>query len=120
MQGAQVNTSHPGPKFHMMPSWAGAGSTTWTSPPTDPCTSTNRTTLGRPVPTAIFLALNGIVLFVTEKLRRGGTGRRRAEGAVTPDEQHLSPDELSDLRITRMTIRQAVTIGAAQILALIP
>ncbi|MER6572687.1 hypothetical protein ABT288_42640 [Streptomyces sp. NPDC001093] len=37
-----------------------------------------RTTLGKPVPTAIFLALNGIVLFVTERLRRGGTGRRRA------------------------------------------
>jgi undecaprenyl-diphosphatase len=72
-----------------------------------------RTTLGRPVPTAIFLALNGIVLFVTEKLRRGGSGRRRAEGAV-------APDELSDLRITRMTVRQAVTIGAAQILALLP
>ncbi|MEV5878488.1 undecaprenyl-diphosphate phosphatase [Streptomyces sp. NPDC052101] len=79
-----------------------------------------RTTLGRPIPTAIFLALNGIVLFVTEQLRRGGTGRRRAENAVTPDEEHLSPDELSDLRITRMTIRQAVTIGAAQILALFP
>ncbi|MFF3514904.1 undecaprenyl-diphosphate phosphatase [Streptomyces sp. NPDC002573] len=79
-----------------------------------------RTTLGRPVPTAIFLALNGIVLFVTERLRRGGTGRRRAEDAVAPDEEHLSPDELSDLRITRMTMRQAVTIGAAQILALLP
>ncbi|GHD90947.1 undecaprenyl-diphosphate phosphatase [Streptomyces naganishii] len=79
-----------------------------------------RTTLGKPVPTAIFLALNGIVLFVTEQLRRGGTGRRRAEDAVKPGEEHLSPDELSDLRITRMTMRQAVTIGAAQILALLP
>ncbi|MGW1167851.1 undecaprenyl-diphosphate phosphatase [Streptomyces sp. NPDC002550] len=79
-----------------------------------------RTTLGRPIPTAIFLALNGIVLFVTEQLRRGGSGRRRAEDAVTPDDEHLSPDELSDRRITRMTIRQAVTIGAAQILALLP
>ncbi|MFJ9361603.1 undecaprenyl-diphosphate phosphatase [Streptomyces mirabilis] len=33
-----------------------------------------RTTLGRPMPTAIFLALNGIVLLITEQLRRGGTG----------------------------------------------
>jgi undecaprenyl-diphosphatase len=79
-----------------------------------------RTTLGRPIPTAIFLALNGIVLFVTEQLRRGGTGRRRAGVAVAPGEEHLSPEEQSDLRITRMTIRQAVTIGAAQILALFP
>ena len=79
-----------------------------------------RTTLGRPVPTAIFLALNGIVLFVTEQLRRGGTGRRRADAAPAPGEEHLTPEELSDQRITRMTIRQAVTIGAAQILALFP
>ncbi|MGW2649969.1 undecaprenyl-diphosphate phosphatase [Streptomyces sp. NPDC001393] len=79
-----------------------------------------RTTLGKPVPTAIFLALNGIVLFVTEQLRRGGTGRRRAGAAVAPGEEHLSEEEQSDLRITRMTIRQAVTIGAAQILALFP
>ena len=79
-----------------------------------------RTTLGRPVPTAIFLALNGIVLFVTEQLRRGGTGRRRAGGAVAAGEEHLTPDELSDQRITRMSVRQAMTIGAAQILALFP
>jgi undecaprenyl-diphosphatase len=78
-----------------------------------------RTTLGRPVPTAIFLALNGIVLFVTEQLRRGGTGRRRAGGAA-PGEEHLSADELSDQRLTRMPIRQAIVIGAAQILALLP
>ncbi|MDT0470152.1 undecaprenyl-diphosphate phosphatase [Streptomyces gibsoniae] len=79
-----------------------------------------RTTLGKPVPTAIFLALNGIVLFVTEQLKRGGTGRRRAGASLAAEEAHLSPDELSDLRITRMTTRHALTIGAAQILALLP
>ncbi|MFE2062520.1 MULTISPECIES: undecaprenyl-diphosphate phosphatase [unclassified Streptomyces] len=79
-----------------------------------------RTTLGKPVPTAIFLALNGIVLFVTEQLRRGGSGRRRAEDAVPAGAEHLSPDELSDLRITKMTMKQAMSIGAAQILALLP
>ncbi|MEV7394942.1 MULTISPECIES: undecaprenyl-diphosphate phosphatase [unclassified Streptomyces] len=79
-----------------------------------------RTTLGKPVPTAIFLALNGIVLFVTEQLRRGGSGRRRAEDAVPAGAEHLSPDELSDLRITKMTMKQAMGIGAAQILALLP
>ncbi|MGN5379615.1 undecaprenyl-diphosphate phosphatase [Streptomyces lasalocidi] len=44
----------------------------------------------------------------------------RRAGAVVPGEEHLSADEQSDLRITRLTIRQAVTIGAAQILALLP
>ncbi|MFF3911759.1 undecaprenyl-diphosphate phosphatase [Streptomyces sp. NPDC001848] len=78
-----------------------------------------RTTLGRPVPTALFLALNGIVLFVTEQLRRGGTGRRRA-GDTPAGNQDLTPEELSDQRITRMTMRQAMGIGAAQILALLP
>jgi undecaprenyl-diphosphatase len=79
-----------------------------------------RTTLGRPVPTAIFLALNGIVLFVTEQLRRGGTGRRRAGAPAVEGPEQLTPQEQSDLRITRMTMRHAMAIGAAQILALLP
>ncbi|MFF3517493.1 undecaprenyl-diphosphate phosphatase [Streptomyces sp. NPDC002573] len=79
-----------------------------------------RTTLGKPVPTAIFLALNGIVLFVTEQLKRGGTGHRRARASLTAEEEHLSADELSDQRITGMSMRHALTIGAAQILALFP
>ncbi|MEU1599760.1 undecaprenyl-diphosphate phosphatase [Streptomyces sp. NPDC005708] len=79
-----------------------------------------RTTLGRPVPTAIFLALNGIVLFVTEQLRRGGTGRRRAGASTVEGHERLTPEEQSDLRITRMTMRHAMAIGAAQILALLP
>ncbi len=73
-----------------------------------------RTTLGRPVPTAIFLALNGIVLFVTEKLRRGGSGLRRAGASATPGQEHLAPEEMSDQRITGMSIRQAMAIGAAR------
>lgn len=72
------------------------------------------------MPTAIFLALNGIVLFVTEQLRRGGTGRRRAGDSTAAGEEGLSPGELSDQRITRMTMRQAMAIGAAPILALLP
>ncbi|MET9078937.1 undecaprenyl-diphosphate phosphatase [Streptomyces sp. NPDC004232] len=73
------------------------------------------------VPVAVAgVALDGIVLFVTEQLRRGGTGRRRAGATAAPGEEHLSADEQSDLRITRLTIRQAVAIGAAQILALLP
>ncbi len=79
-----------------------------------------RTTLGKPIPTAVFLSLNGIVLYVTERLRRGGTGRRRAGASVVPGEEHLDPEEQSDRRITKLTIGQAMWIGAAQILALCP
>lgn len=79
-----------------------------------------RTTLGRPVPTALFLTLNGLVLYVTEQLRRGGTGRRRAGHVPAPGDEDLHPDELSDRRITALRYGQAVWIGAAQILALCP
>ncbi|MFF4183605.1 undecaprenyl-diphosphate phosphatase [Streptomyces sp. NPDC001691] len=79
-----------------------------------------RSTLGKPIPTAVFLALNGVVLYLTEQLRRGGTGRRRAGASAAPGEEHLSPDELSDRRLTRLTYAQAAWIGAAQILALCP
>ncbi|AEW97331.1 MULTISPECIES: undecaprenyl-diphosphate phosphatase [Streptomycetaceae] len=79
-----------------------------------------RSTLGKPVPTACFLALNGVVLYVTERLRRGGTGRRRAGASVAPGEEHLDPEVLSDRRITKLTLGQAAWIGAAQILALCP
>ncbi|MDH6574913.1 undecaprenyl-diphosphate phosphatase [Kitasatospora sp. MAP5-34] len=79
-----------------------------------------RTALGKPVPAAIFLTLNGLVLYVTERLRRGGSGRRRAGQAAGPGEEHLSEEELSDRRISALTFGQAAKIGAAEILALLP
>jgi undecaprenyl-diphosphatase len=71
-----------------------------------------RTTLGRPIPAAAFLAVNGIVLYIGERLRRrapavvGGT----ADGTLAP----------SDERIAQLTMGQGVLIGCAQILALLP
>lgn len=79
-----------------------------------------RTALGKPVPAAIFLALNGIVLYGAELLRRGGTGRRRAGHVPAPGDEELGPDELSDRRITKLSYGQGTMIGAAQILALMP
>lgn len=79
-----------------------------------------RSTLGKPVPTAVFLSLNGIVLYLTERLRRGGTGRRRAGASVAPGDERLDPEELSDRRIASLTFKTAMIIGAAQILALCP
>jgi undecaprenyl-diphosphatase len=79
-----------------------------------------RTTLGKPVPAAIFLALNGLVLYGAEQLRRGGTGRRRAGASLSPEEQDLPADEVSDRHIARLRFGQGLFIGAAQILALLP
>ena len=80
-----------------------------------------RETLGKPVPAAIFLTLNGLVLYGAERLRRGGTGRRRATGdAPEPGDENVHPDVLSDRRITRLRWGQALVIGAAQIFALLP
>ncbi|MGC0420046.1 undecaprenyl-diphosphate phosphatase [Embleya sp. AB8] len=80
-----------------------------------------RENLGKPIPAAIFLTLNGLVLFVTERLRRGGTGRRRATDNVRMvGDEHLHPDELSDRRIAKLGWGRALIIGGAQVLALLP
>jgi undecaprenyl-diphosphatase len=81
--------------------------------------------LGTPVPAAIFLTLNGLVLYVAERLKRGGSGRRRAGDLASeelgPDGEPLHADELSDRRITaKLTWKQALVVGGAQILALLP
>ncbi|MCZ1003830.1 hypothetical protein O1M63_47210 [Streptomyces mirabilis] len=59
------------------------------------------------------MALNGIVLFISEQLWRGATGRRRAGASTVAGEEQRTPDELSDQRITGMTMRQAMAIGVA-------
>ncbi|WP_055492185.1 undecaprenyl-diphosphate phosphatase [Streptomyces sp. TP-A0356] len=79
-----------------------------------------RTVMGRPTPVAIFLTLNGLVLYITERLRQGGGGRHRARHGAGPGEEQLDEGELSDHRLAQMSFRQAALIGAAQILALFP
>ena len=81
--------------------------------------------LGTPIVAAVFLTLNGLVLYVAERLKRGGSGRRRAGDAGIeehgPDGEALHPDEVSDRRITaKLTWKQALVVGGAQILALLP
>ncbi len=73
-----------------------------------------RTTLAKPLPTATFLAINGLVLLVAEQLRR-------RDGTVNSeyiDERITGPE--SDKRLAEQSTKQAVLIGAAQILALAP
>ena len=85
-----------------------------------------RTTLGRPVPAAAFLVVNGIVLLAGERLRRrerrptpavlvaaGGTNRDAdAAGARRSDDP--------DAGLTGLALKDALVIGASQSLALLP
>jgi len=73
-----------------------------------------RTHLGRPVPAAIFLIINGLVLFGAEQLRQGDPDVNQ----VYVDERVTGP--ISDARIARLSVVPAVLIGSAQILALAP
>jgi undecaprenyl-diphosphatase len=83
-----------------------------------------RTYLSKPVPTAAFLVLNGVLLLAGEQLRRradarsvpagvsssGGTGRTAA----------VTAEAAADQRLSRLPIGRAVLIGAAQVAALAP
>lgn len=77
-----------------------------------------REALGKPLPAALFLALNGLVLLGADRLRRGGSGRRRAGHGL--EDPNMDPAIASDARLARLTYRQGAWIGAAQIAALFP
>ena len=79
---------------------------------------TFRTTLGKPIPAAIFLLLNGIALYAGERLRRRVAP---APDADQPAEEHPAhTGEAVDNRLAQLPLRRGVLIGAAQILALLP
>ena len=71
-----------------------------------------RTTLGRPVPAAVFLTLNGLILLGAERLRRGEADEDYVDERISGRE--------SDERLARLRIGRATVIGAAQIAALAP
>ncbi len=105
---------------------------------------TFRTVLGRPAPAAVFLVVNGLILFGAERLRRraarqpeapalvsrAGTAATFASTAATAstaaavmstvDESEQNDPAGSDERISRRGIGETTLIGAAQILALLP
>jgi len=97
-----------------------------------------RTVLGKPVPAAIFLTLNGLILYGGERLRRrgpagqgvpAGAGVRSgaaAPGAIGSDGQPRTAtlpatdtDLASDRRLGTLGFAEATLIGSAQILALL-
>jgi undecaprenyl-diphosphatase len=83
-----------------------------------------RTTLGKPIPAAAFLMINGVALYAGEVLRR-----RAAPVAVPvtssipandePDERAHTAEAIDD-RLAQIPIPRGVLIGSAQILALLP
>jgi undecaprenyl-diphosphatase len=73
-----------------------------------------RTTLARPTPTACFLAANGVLLLLAERLRR----RDPSLDSTYVDERITGPE--SDARLARLPTGSAVLIGSTQIFALAP
>jgi undecaprenyl-diphosphatase len=73
-----------------------------------------RTALGRPIPAAVFLLLNGIALYAGEVLRR-----RAGRDTVDADEP-AHGGEAVDNRLAQLPLGRGVLIGSAQILALLP
>ncbi len=78
-----------------------------------------RTVLGRPVPTAFFLILNGLLLAGAERLRRSAV-RRSPGRVIDPDAVANDGGIASDRRLAGTTAGSAFAIGAAQIAALLP
>ncbi|MCW2916270.1 MAG: bacA [Actinomycetia bacterium] len=76
---------------------------------------TFRTVLGKPIPAALFLAANGVILYAGELLRRRAPVR-----PATVDGEELPPDVASDLRLAKLGWGEGLLIGAAEILALLP
>jgi undecaprenyl-diphosphatase len=107
---------------------------------------TFRTALGKPVPAALFLTLNGLVLLAVERLRArrapapvapqpvpvesaddGGRGQVYAASGYSGAQSGVSAHGgdaraaiESDERLSRLGRLEATAIGAAQILALLP
>ena len=76
-----------------------------------------RTTLGKPIPAAVFLLLNGIALYAGEVMRRRAQDAHVQQPAAGPVEH---TGEAVDNRLAQLPIGRGVLIGAAQILALLP
>ena len=85
-----------------------------------------RTTLGKPIPAAAFLMINGIALCAGEALRRRATPLTVpvTTNASTPshEEPHepLHTGQAIDDRLAQLPMPRGVLIGSAQILALLP
>ncbi|GAA4549559.1 undecaprenyl-diphosphate phosphatase [Amycolatopsis samaneae] len=86
--------------------------------------------LGKPVPAAIFLALNGGVLYAAERFSRPkktvAPADSRSEKTIDFSAEEtivmraVSAEEVADVRLSKLRVGEAILIGSAQILALFP
>ncbi|MEU7785836.1 undecaprenyl-diphosphate phosphatase [Amycolatopsis sp. NPDC049159] len=80
--------------------------------------------LGKPVPAAIFLTLNGGVLYAAEKFsHRKPPGDDDTVDFSTEETlvmRAVTVEEKTDVRLAKLGVGEAVLIGAAQIFALLP
>ena len=96
-----------------------------------------RTTLGKPVYAGAFLMLNGLVLYLAEnggskaRAKQASKGGRRAKSEVPGPadlsvrelDKHgreLPPDIAADVRLSRMSTKVGMLVGAAEIAGLFP
>ena len=74
--------------------------------------------MGRPIPAAVFLIVNGLLLLTGERLRRTAAPAALAEA---PEAKAIgSLGNVVDDRLAQQSLLQGVLIGSAQILALLP
>ena len=94
---------------------------------------TFRVYLSKPIPTALFLVANGVVLLIAERLRRRAIdtataapvaaavhGRTDGTTLVRDGGAPTTAEEQADRRLAGLPVRRAIVIGAAQIAALAP
>ena len=79
---------------------------------------TFRTTLGKPIPAAAFLIVNGILLYAGERLRRRERPGEEPAGSVNPGIPEPTGDV--DDGLARTPLLQGLVVGSAQVLALLP
>ncbi|WP_329408734.1 undecaprenyl-diphosphate phosphatase [Nocardia vinacea] len=88
-----------------------------------------RNYLGTPIPTSVFLAVNGFVLLSAELLRTRAKSEQMLTPAGRPADLSMQdtvvlpisdPDRASDVRLSRLGAKDALLIGSAQIAALFP
>jgi undecaprenyl-diphosphatase len=98
---------------------------------------TFRVVFSKPIPTSLFLALNGVILLAAERRRRRSESRRVAPQAAmaaagahraspyglqqeTSQRQETDPAVAADRRLAAIGYGKGIVIGAVQIFALLP
>ena len=78
-----------------------------------------RSLFANPTAAAVFLMVNGLILFAAERLRRRAPGApERAEQLERGDETDTGPE--AEQRLATLGYREAVAVGSAQAAALFP